>query len=120
VMRNYPIVLTVGAREAIREMRQTEREQLARALRRELFNRDGSVVAPHALIRPTGSPIGYPARALSSGHVAVFRPMEDEELKDLARERHEAVASSGVIVHDVLSGSELRPGSVVTIEDEEL
>ena|SRR6266511_876720 len=117
---DYPIVLTVGAREAIREMRESERRQLARALRRELFDRDGTVVVPHALIKPTGSPVGYPARALSSGHVAVFRPMEDEELKEFARERHETVASSGVIVHDILSGSALRSGSVVAIEGEEL
>jgi len=119
-MASYPILLTVGAREAIREMGGAERRQLARALQRELFDRDGAVVAPHALIKPIGSPVGYPARALSSGHVAVFRPMEDEELKEFARAHHEAVASSGVIVHDILSGSEFRSGSVVAIDGEEL
>jgi ribosomal protein L29 len=119
-MANHPIVLTVGAREAVREMGESEQQQLARALRRELFDRGGTVVAPHALIKPAGSPVGYPARALSSGHVAVFRPMEDEELKEFARERHESVASSGVVVHDILSGSAFRSGSVVPINDQEL
>ena len=119
-MRHYPIVLTVGAREAIREMRESEREELARALRSELFDRDGTVAAPQALIRPTGSRVEYPALLLTSGHVAVFRPMEKAELKELADERHESVAPSGVIVHDILEASAIRPGSVVVIDGEEL
>jgi hypothetical protein len=114
-----PIALTAGAREAIREMGEAERRQLARALRRELFDRDGAVVVPHALIKPAGSPTEYPARALSSGHVAVFRPMEEEELKMFAHERHQTVASAGVIVHDILSVAVLPPGSVVPIEDDD-
>lgn len=119
-MKDYGIVLTVGAREAVREMRQAEKQQLARALRRELFDDDGAVVAPHALIKPTGSAAGYRTRALSSGHVVVFRPMEEQELKELAHERHEPVAPAGVIVYDILSSSTLRAGSVVSIEGEEL
>jgi hypothetical protein len=83
-MTNYPIVLTAGARVAMRE---TERRQLAHAMQRESFERDGSEVAPYALIKPAGSPVGYPARALSSGHVAVFRPEPDHLRRSRRRGR---------------------------------
>jgi hypothetical protein len=103
-MAGYAIVLTVGAREAIREMGEAEKQLLAIVLRAELLDGRGSVIRPYMSV-PTGSPVDYIARLLSSGHVAVFRTMVEDELKALARQRHESVARSGVVVHDILARS---------------
>lgn len=113
-MTKYAIVLTIGAREAIREMEPEERRQFVAALRTELVEQDGRVVTPHALVRPSGSPVEYPARYISSGHVVIFRTMTEVELKVLAVQLHGPVAALGVIVHDALSSGETLPsGSVV-------
>jgi hypothetical protein len=113
-MTKYAIVLTIGAREAVREMEPEERHQFVAALKTELVERDGTLVTPHALVRPSGSPVGYPARYISSGHVVIFRAMTEDELKILAVQLRGPVAALGVIVHDALSSSETLPsGSVV-------
>jgi hypothetical protein len=98
---DYEIVLTAGAREAIREMSDGEKQQVARALREELLDRH-AVANPHIEV-PTGSPRDFMARWLASGHVAIFRPMTEGELKVLARQREKPLARSGVIVYDILS-----------------
>lgn len=113
-MTKYAVVLTIGAREAIREMEPDERRQFVAALRTELVERDGTLVTPHALVRPSGSSVGYPARSISSGHVVIFRAMTEVELKILAVQLQGPVAQLGVIVHDALSSGETLPsGSVV-------
>jgi hypothetical protein len=102
-MAEYEFVLTAGALEAIREMQDGEKQLLTVALRAEFPEQVG---APAPTWVPTGSPVDYPARALASGHVVVYRLLDETELKTLARQRHTSVASAGVAIFDILS----RPG----------
>jgi hypothetical protein len=95
------IVLTVGAVEAVREMQEAEKDQLAAALRRELCARERARQSPSLRINVRGSSVDYFARYLGSGHLVVYRPMTPEELKALPD--HEGI-SSGVVVHDILPG----------------
>lgn len=112
------IVLTVGAVEAVREMREAEKDQLAAALRDELCGhrparRPGHSGARRSVsvkIKVTGSPFDYYARYLASGHLVVYRPLEAEELKALPDHRR---VSSGVVVHDILSGGSAIPSGSI-------
>ena len=101
---DYAIVLTAGAREAIREMCDEEKQQVAAALRVEVLDRHG-IQNPYIEIS-AGPAQNYPARLLSSGHIAVFRLMTAAELRALARQRDRPVARRGVVVHDILSGDD--------------
>ena len=94
------IVLTVGAVEAVREMQEAEKDQLATALRRDLCAGVRARQYPSLRINVTGSSVDYFARYLASGHLVVYRPMTPEELKALPDYRG---ISSGVVVHDIIS-----------------
>ncbi len=104
------IVLTVGAIEAVREMQEAEKDQLAGALRAELCGGVRPRYSPSLRINVRGSSMDYFARYLASGHLAVYRPMTPEELKALPDHRG---ITSGVVVHDLISGGLASPpGSI--------
>jgi hypothetical protein len=100
LVAEYAIVLTAGAREAIREMSPAEKQHVAQALREELLDSAG-VRKPYIEIRSC-APENYPARLLTSGHIAIFRLLTEAELRAFARQRDAPVPQRGVVVHDIL------------------
>jgi hypothetical protein len=81
----YKVLLPHAALEAVREMEQTEQQQVARSLRTELWCQERGFEPPftvrvrHPSLDPTYE---YFAASLSSGHVAVFRCLTAKELRD--------------------------------------
>jgi hypothetical protein len=100
----YVVILTAGAREAIRELGEADKRGLAEGLRTELLAADGSVLADTWLSGPSSSAARYPVKELTAGHIVVFRAASREELRragDRSSRRR-----LGVVVFDVLSSSD--------------
>jgi hypothetical protein len=99
-MTPYEVVVLAGARQAIIEMDPEEQDLLAEALREELTLDSG----PEVPIRAAGlENKKYFAKALSSGHVVVYRRMTDRELKEHEHSVDRKLAEKGFYLFDVLA-----------------
>jgi hypothetical protein len=106
----YEIVLGPAAIRTFLVLPDSDRSELAGALRTELLEGpnaavearfDGDALAWEGSSRP--GDLVYTGTPLSSGaYVAVHRPMTAEELRRLRREQHRRVAAHGFYVLEIL------------------